>query len=196
MQTTASPQPVVRRRRIWLWLLGIAAGCFLITAIAVASVFTLNRDAAALRREAFAALEMRATPRVQFSAGPVLMTLLRTGIGLIDKVPGDARLALDAVRAASVGVYRIEHPIPAGRRAKLLAAADARMHRRGWTRVVGVLDGQETVMIYVPEDAASGGMQRICLLVCQRDEIVVVAATAKIDALLHLAAEHGALAKL
>ena len=62
------------------------------------------------------------------------------------------------------------------------------MSARGWTRIVGVADGGDTVMIYLPAGVENSPPSSICLAVCNRRELVVVAAQVEPDALAALAA--------
>jgi hypothetical protein len=197
MQTTTPAFPSKpRRHAIWRWLLAGAALCVALAVIAVVNLITLGRDAAALRKQVFAALDAPAATRVQVSAGPVLLTAVRTGLHFIKGAPPEARQALAAVRAASVGVYSLRAPVAAGKRAAMFASADAVMNRRGWIRIVGVNDHDDTVLVYAPAKADWGRTQRVCLAVCSGKEIVVVAATADTEALAEFAAQHGGRFKL
>ncbi|HWA85353.1 MAG TPA: hypothetical protein VG710_03960 [Opitutus sp.] len=191
MPTSPASSSEPRRHSIWRWLLIGMALCVVLAAIAIVNLITLGRDAVALRKQVFAALDVPATTRVQVNVGPVLLTTVRTGLHFIKSAPPEARQALAAVRAASVGVYALRAPVAAGKRAAMFAAADAVMNRRGWIRIVGVNDHEDTVLVYTPAKAEWGHTQRVCLAVCSGDELVVVAATANTDALAELAAQHG-----
>lgn len=180
-----------RRRSLWLWILGGLAASVLLVAVAVLHAITLSRDARTLRHAVFAALDTSADTRVQLDAGPLLLGAVRVGVHWIDRVPREARLALSAVRAVSVGVYHPRHPVGADARARIFTAADEAMQRRGWVRVVGVNDHDDTVLIYQPESTRSSGTQRFCLVVCERRQIVIVAATADPGPLIELAAMKG-----
>jgi len=196
MQTADSTQPISRRGSVWRWIFGVVAACFVFAGVAVFNLVTLTREATVLRNEVFAALDVSARTRIQLSVGPVALTALRTGLSFVDRVPREVRLAFDAVRSASVGVYELRGKVGAHERANLFAATDKKMSRRGWTRVVGVNDARDTVLIYMPTEENGGGAQRICLVVCDRDQIVVVDATAKPEPLIELAGLRRGLASL
>lgn len=199
MQTTDSnsvPTPSRNRRGVWRWILAGLGLCTLIVLVAMMNVLTLSRDAAVLRQELFSSLRVPASPQVQISVGPGLLTLARTAASLIDDVPPEARRALRAVKAASVGVYDVKGRIDASARARMLPAADAAMERRGWSRVVAVISDHDTVLIYTPSRKSFGGTQPVCLAVCNADNIVVVSAVVEAGELIELAADHGLLAKL
>jgi purine nucleoside phosphorylase len=100
----------------------------------------------------------------------------------------EARLALTAIRRASVGVYERRGVAEDWSRAQLMTDADLAMSRRGWTRIVGVADGHEAILVYVP---AAPEPDRICLSVVTDRELVVVSATLNPDALVELIKRHG-----
>jgi len=62
------------------------------------------------------------------------------------------------------------------------------MQQRGWTRLVGVADRRENVLVYVPTDSAEPS--RVCLAVLHNRELVVVSARLKTEALAELVADH------
>ncbi|ACB76454.1 hypothetical protein [Opitutus terrae] len=190
--TESSPQPA-RRWSVWRWLAIVLGACALIVAIGIVNVFTLSRDAAAMRRELFSAMHTRAQPQVQIDAGPGTLTLARGIVGLIHDVPPEAHRALDAVRAASVGVYHLSGRIEPAHRAEMVLAVDKLMTRRDWMRIVGVTNPDETVLIYAPAKAAHFGPQRVCLAVCDGDKIVIVSAVVKAEKLVELLHEKHAL---
>ncbi|HVU24381.1 MAG TPA: hypothetical protein VHE13_09680 [Opitutus sp.] len=192
METPApvpSPLPP-RRRTVWRWILGGLAACIAAVALGAYHLVTLARDAQALRNEVLASLHVNTSTRIQGSAGPLLIGTVRAGLHFVHHIPDDARDALAAIHSASVGVYRVRGAISGRSRAAMFASADAVMNRRGWIRVVGVNDRDDTVLIYTPATPDWGNTQRVCLAVCDKEEIVVVAATANTKALSRLVARH------
>ncbi len=182
-----SPVPVPRRRR---WLLAVLLGSIALAGVVVAAaainLFTLNRDAVVLRDEVCSAFHGRGSTRVQISAGPGTLMLLRAGLHFVDDAPPEARLALRAIRAASVGVYTMQQR-PADREViAVMDAADRRMVRRGWERIVGVNNARATVLIYMPVKSREHGTQRFCLAVCNDHDLVIVAGAVDPDHLVDL----------
>src|SRR5688500_18395994 len=98
---TSSPRP--RRRQIWRWLLGGTALCLGAATLAAYNLVTLPRDAANLRDELTSTLARSTRTQVQVTVGPILLTIARMVVSSINEVPEEARLALRAVRNASVG---------------------------------------------------------------------------------------------
>ena len=54
--------------------------------------------------------------------------------------------------------------------------ADTTMARRGWKRFVEVGESGQTVLIYLPMAEEQASPSRVCLAVCDRGELVIVAA--------------------
>jgi hypothetical protein len=192
-----APVPLVTarsERRLARWIL--AALLLLITPIAligvgVASFFGLNRDAALLKREVMAASDSDWNTTVQLNVGLCTLAAARTVLRFAD-VPDveDARLALASVRRASVGVYQRIGRARDWSREQLIARTDERMTRRGWSRLVGVLGDDETVLIYASDELDSGGKLDLCLAVIDGEEMVIVSTKIDADALADLAGKH------
>ena len=172
-----------RRHRIWPWIVAILLTPVVFAGWFAWSLFHLNSEARLLRDELAAATGGGWHTKVQIHASPVLLLAVRAVVSHVDDVPADARQALAAVRSACVGVYeRTEDP---GLRSGPApwAEIDARMARRGWTRVVEVIDAREQVLIYLPADRTQARPSRICLAVHDGRQLVVVAGTFRPDAL-------------
>lgn len=166
---TASPSPTPRRRLCRGLLLG-AVAFLLLAAGGAYQLLTLSGGAAALRRELMQDAGNSIT-RVQLSLDGPVLSLLRFGLSFAD-LPADVRDALKTVRRVSVGVYSTERPAP---KVTLLERADAAMARRGYTRLVGVVDGADTVLVYAPADAGEEEIE-VCVAVCEPDQTVIASA--------------------
>jgi hypothetical protein len=188
------PAPVTAapRRRIWPWVVGILCAPFLILGLAAASYLTLDRDASTLRRNVMRATESNWDTKVQFSVGRVSLGCLRTGLGFIpdsrDKIY-EARLALGAIKHASVGVYELDAEAD-WTPAKIFAHTDAAMGDRGWTRIVGVAGARETVLVYVEDDLDEGDPIELCIAVVDGRQMVVVSTAVDADKLSELVERH------
>jgi hypothetical protein len=187
MNSSISPSP--RRRRRWPWILAILFSPFLLLAVMAASYLTLNRDAAVLRREVMAATEASWNTKIQLSAGRITFWVVRNCLALVpDKKIGEARAALNAVRSVSVGVYQPAGAKLAWSREQLFNETDRTMHDRGWSRLVGVADKRDHVLIYVP--TGSDEVRCICLAVVNGRELVVVSVSIDPDALAELVTKY------
>lgn len=185
------PTPVVPRRRVWPWVLGFCAAPFVLLGLAAASYLTLDRDAAALRRHVIAATRADWNTKIQVSVGRVTLGVVRSGLGLSDKPEAaDARLALAAVRNASVGVYGLASGKVEVSREKLFADTDAGMKKRGWSRLVGVAEDEEAVLVYASDGFGAGDRIELCVAVVNGRELVVASTTVEADALNGLLERH------
>ena len=80
------------------------------------------------------------------------------------------------MRSGSVGVYQRVRTGTTTPAVSFIAATDQAMARRGWARTVGVVDGGQTVLIYLSESRGSAQPSRICVAVCDGEQLVIVAA--------------------
>lgn len=176
---TPSSPPASSYRRLWR-AIAITAGITLLVAIvAVVNVITLSRDATTLRRAVARAGDLDLNTKVQVSTGPVLLGLARGVTSLIDQVPTEARQALASVRKASVGVYDLERDASESDRERILTEAHEGLLGRGWTRLVAVRNQESTVVIYASDPTDSGSSLRVCLAVCNQQQLVVASATVR-----------------
>lgn len=186
MNAPTSPAAAPRRRRLWPWVLGFCLAPFVVLGLAAVSYLTLDRDAAALRQHVMAASRSDWSTKVQVSVGRLTLGCVRTGLRFAEcKDITDVRLALAGVKSASVGVYERQGPAGELSREAFFVATDTAMQKRGWTRLVGVAEKREAVLIYVPENA-SGRMIDVCLAVIDGKDLVVVSSTVDGDALAEL----------
>jgi hypothetical protein len=124
------------------------------------------------------------SPTIELNVGGGTLGLARAGLAFLD-LPAEARAVLSAVRGGEVGVYQLVK----GNldRAGLLNSADHDMSARGWERVVGVVNARELVAVYLPSDLHSGRDVRLCVMVLDGEDLVVVAARGNLEPLLELA---------
>lgn len=188
---TPSAPAAPRRRHVWLWVLGLCLAPFVLLGLAVASYVTLDRDAAALRRNVMSATHADWNTKVQVSVGRATLGAVSTGLRLVDHAEiADARLALEAVRHASVGVYELASRDVEISREALFRDTDRAMAKRGWSRLVGVADKKEAVLVYVPDDIDEGAPIEVCVAVVDGSEMVVVSTGIDGDSLSELVGRH------
>jgi hypothetical protein len=148
-----------------------------------------------LRDELISTLTPSTRTQVQITVGPVLLGTVRTIVGAFDGVPEEARLAMRAIRGASVGVYKLRREIRSDERTNMFSAADDVMQRRGWTRVVAVNDAENLVLVYLPEGERSGSTEQVCVAVCNEEHLIVVEGSLRMDRLVELVAHHRTIAR-
>lgn len=187
------PAPVVPQseRRLLRWLLiGLLAMIIpvIMVAVGVVSMFRLDGDAAALRREVAAATDTVWNSKVQLSAGWCTLTAARTVLHFIEHEHRDeARLALAAVRSASVGVYQRAGRAGPWSHRQLIERTDRLMRQRGWSRLVGVVEPHSTVLVYASDEIADTSRVDLCVAVMDGDDLVVVSTRVDADKLMQLA---------
>jgi hypothetical protein len=186
--------PLLKSRRTGWWvLLGLAllTAPFVFVGVAAVSMLTLDRDAAVLRREVMAATEADWHTKVQMSVGGITLGAVRAGLQFIQADHMDeARLALKAVRGASVGVYECNDGVGEFSHEQLFTRTDKKMKARGWTRLVGVVDSGEAVLIYTSDELDSGSRMDVCLAVVDGNTMVVVSTNVDAEVIAELAERH------
>ena len=185
----SSLPPATRRptRRLWLWgLLATPLLLLVVLAAVVANCFRLGSDTRALRNELIRSSGVEWRQRIALNAGRLTLGAIRAGLSCARLDPG-ARAALQSVRNAGVGVYQLPSGTPPPDRAAMLAAADTAMTARGWERVVGVIDGQDLVTVYMPGKDVSSHRVKCCVTVFDGSEMVLVSAQANLEPLVEYA---------
>jgi hypothetical protein len=193
MNPSDSPAATTPRRSYGKW---IAAGLvilvtpMLLLGVAAWSMMTLDSDAALLRREVMTATGSDWHTKVQMDVGSVTLGTIRTALRFVHhKDMDDARLALSAVRSASVGVYERSDSNRDVSTEKLFGRTDKLMRARGWTRLVGVAQGKQSVLVYT-SDRDHGDRMDLCLAVVDGKELVVVSTRVDAAELMKLVEKH------
>jgi len=181
-----SSLPAQRRRRRWPWVVALLCTPVLLLGIAAVQLFTLDRPASVLRQAVLNSEpdSVRST-RVQLSIGPVLLNAVRIGLRAVPHPDAArARIALNAIRHASVGVYTLTPAeLPSDAPGQALREADRIMGARGWSRLVGVVDADHTVMLYTPQSENHSRVLDLCVAVRDGHELVIVSTSIGREAL-------------
>lgn len=191
MSSNAATSPAPRRR-IWPWVVGLCLAPWALIAIIVASYVTLDSDLTVLRRQVMRATNSTWHTKVQCSVGRLTIGAVRAGLMFVpDREVEDARMALAAVKSASVGVYERKSEAGEWSREQLFLDTDNVMRSRGWTRLIGVAERKgEAVLVYVPEDLDDDEAIDLCVAVVNDKELVVASTTISPDQLSALVAKH------
>jgi hypothetical protein len=119
--------------------------------------------------------------------GRATLGVVRTGLSFVRADHMDeARLALAAVRHASVGVYECNDRSGDFSKEQLFARTDKKMKARGWTRLVGVSERNEAVLVYTSDQPGSNQRMDLCVAVVDGDTLVVVSTNVDADSLAEL----------
>ncbi len=190
-----APSAPAPRRQVWRWVLlgvGICLTPFLVLGAVALSYLTLDSDVRVLRQHVMAATDANWHTKVQMSIGRTTLGAIGQGLRFVhDKDVADARLALRAVRHASVGVYERSSAGAANwSQEQLFVETDRAMQKRGWVRLVGVSDNKETVLVYIQKDLDEDAPIDICVAVVNSKEMVVASTTVDPEVLGELVARH------
>lgn len=155
-------------------------------ALGLTGCFRVSSDAGALRDSVMKSAAVEWDEQIEIGVGAITLNLARAGLGLVDLEP-DARTALHAVRAAEMGVYTLRDPRKQIKKTALLTAADKAMARRGWDRLVGVVNQREVVAVYVRHDVRSTRNVKVCLVALNGEKLVVVSIRSNLEPLMEIA---------
>lgn len=180
--------PLIRppTRRPWFWVgLALLLCPFValgVIALGAASYLHLSSDTRALRNGLMKASGVEWQQNIGLNIGGTTLSLVRAGVSLAP-LDAHARAAVQTVRGVEVGIYELTAGAKPPDCAAMLAAADTVLNARGWERVVGVLDGEELVSVYVPSEAIMARQVKCCVLVFDGQQMVLVSARADVEPL-------------
>jgi hypothetical protein len=187
MNSTPQPpliRPPARSTGFWigLTLLLIPFVALGVIALGAASYLHLSSDMRALRNGLMKASGVEWRQLLGLNLGSRTLGVVRVGLSLAP-LDAQARAAAQTVRGAEVGIYELTPGTKAPDGAALLATADTVLNARGWERVVGVLDGEELVSVYVPTEAIATRQVKCCVLVFDGRQMVLVSVQANVKPL-------------
>lgn len=178
-----SAKPLVLRRGRKLWMLMTV---LVLMAFGIAGCFRVDSDARALRNQIDLLVGDSLDEQIEFRVGPVLSTIARFGLSFIDHPP-ELSVAMKSIDQVGVGIYILPSHV-AQDTLKLLAKADQTMQARGWDRLVGVVQRDDTVAIYTPS-TQSGKKLKLQVMVIHQNSMVLVSAKGNPEPLLNLVLE-------
>jgi len=170
------------------WLLRIFLGSFVLALaapIALAfAVLHVSGDTRALRNAVIHGDGARWKKQVEVNVGSLPLWAARCVLPFTG-APPEAREALSAVRSVEVSLHELREAEPD--RARIMREADEMMHKRGWDRVVGVLDHKTAVAVYALPESGRGGNVKVSVLVLEGKQMVAVSGRAKLEPVFELA---------
>jgi len=127
--------------------------------------------------------------QICLNVGSLTFGAVRGALAFLQLDP-EARAAVQAVRGAEVGIYEITSDQGRPDCVAMLDAADRALNDHEWERVVGVLEGENLVCVYLPTEPLSSRRMKCCVVVFDGQHMVVVQATANIKPLLECLRNH------
>src|SRR6266536_1470060 len=106
----------IRRPRIAVAL------AFAFVSVGLTGCFRVGNDVGALRDSVMKAAHAEREQRIEIGVGPLTLNLARAGLAFVDLEP-EARTALQVVRSAEVGVYKLRSESQQLNLAAMLSAA-------------------------------------------------------------------------
>ena len=172
------------------WIVAILIGgpilLLAIIAVMVASFFWVGPEVRAMRN---AVIENSSTDwdrLVELSFGRGTFGMANLASAFINDMPPEARAAIQSARKGEVSVYQFRGSQPRG----VLEKADSKMTERGWYRAVGVVTGNETVAVYLPNRVETPNDLAACVLVLNQEHLICVSAESDLEPLMRLAHQH------
>ena len=160
-------------------LLAIACGSLLFAT----GCFRISPETRDLRDAALSPKAQGVEEIIEFGAGRFTFGLAKAASKFVD-LPPEARVLFSSVKGAECSVFEFEShgkSLPA-----VLAKADRSMQKRGWTRVVGVVEARQLVAVYIPGKMNSSRKVRFSVLVLDDRQLVCASASGNIDDILKL----------
>jgi len=178
-----SPAPGFRTSHLVILFLLLGFG---LSVVGVTGYFRLGSDSSALRSSLMESSPGQWHKKIAVHVGGLTMGVLRTGLRWV-KLPAEPRAAIEALRGAEVGIYKLETDPSWLNQEKIVATADKVMRSRGWDRVVGVVKEGDLVLAYIPRRGLSVGSMKCCLMVLHGENLVVGSARGNLRPLMELA---------
>jgi hypothetical protein len=186
--TIAAPRP---RAGLGTWLLRIFLGAFLL-AIAAPVAFAIallhiSGDTRALRNAAIEGDHATWKKRIELHVGAIPFAAARLALPFVH-IDEDAKTAFSTLRSVEFSVHELTSEEPD--RARVIAEADARMTKRGWERVVAVLNKDTAVAVYTQGEP--GDDIKISALVLNDRHMVAVTGRGNLEPIFQLAMKKAA----
>ena len=159
-----------------------------ITAVAVllctTGCFRVSSETRALRDVALEFGVDGAEEKIELGVGFFTVGLAKLGTRFVE-MPAEARSILGSVKGVECSVYEIQSQ----KRdlAELLKRADEAMDQQGCERVVGVIDAEQLVAVYVPRRATSHRNLSMSVMVLTQRELVCATARGDLEPVVQMA---------
>lgn len=145
--------------------------------------FRVGSETRALRDVALEFGAEGAEEKVELGVGFFTVGLAKLGTRFVE-VPPEVKEILGSVDGVECSVYELRGR--QGDPGQLLAEADKAMRNLGCDRVVGVIDGEQFVAVYVPENMNSHRNMSLSVMVLTKRELICATARGDLEPVLQL----------
>jgi hypothetical protein len=135
-------------------------------------------------------LPQKPNMRISVRAPSVVVSLARFGLSFVDDIDDEARLAMESVHGGQVGVYQLPQPVSRANKIRIMNRVDAALSKNSWSRVVAVVERDEMVLVYAPDDLDDPGDLEVLTLILGNNELVLVSAKGDLRPVYQIAQSH------
>lgn len=146
--------------------------------------FRVGSETRALRDVALEFGAEDAEEKIELGVGFFTVGLAKLGTRMLE-LPPEVKSILGSVDGVECSVYELR-----GRQddlSQLLKEADKAMNKRGCDRVVGVLDREQLVAVYVPRDVTSHRNMTMSVMVLTQRELICATARGDLEPVMQIA---------
>ena len=162
----------------------LISGSLAVVILFTTGCFQVGSETRALRDAALEIGALEAEEKIEFGVGFFTVGLAKLGTRFVD-MPPEVKDILGSVDGAECSVYDVR----GGTKdmAKILREADKAMDKRGFDRVVGVVERRQLVAVYIPRNVKSHRNLSISVLVLDEKQLVCATARGDLEPVVQLA---------
>jgi len=162
--------------RLLLGGMALVLGVLVVTPLLVPAAlyhsFRPTSDLEALRAGVVRATGARLDREIELAVRPLAFAMVRA-VTVFADIPEEARAAVRAIHSVELGVYQVRAAWGEGGPRGVLSAVDEAMAKRGWDRLVGVVDGSTVVAVFGPRTLPSQRDLPLAVLVTDGPQLVL-----------------------
>ena len=158
----------------------MAAGLLIVTT----GCFRVSSDTQALRDVALKLQTAEAEEKIELGVGLFTVGLAKLGARFVE-LPPEVRGILGSVDGLECSVYELRGG--ESNFSEVLSQADESMEKRGLERVVGVMERDQLIAVYVPRKLKSHREMSISVMVLTKRELICATARGDLESVMQLA---------
>lgn len=178
-----SPKTTLRKWLMRIFVVSLLLALAAPVAIAVA-IFHVSGDTRALRNAAIHGDGAQWQKQVEANVGFLPLSIARIVLPFTP-APPEAQQAFSAIRSVEVSFHELRGSKPD--LARILRDADEDMRKRGWDRVLGVVEKANVFAIYVTPDSGPAGKVKASILVIDGRQMIAATGRANLQPIMDLA---------